>query len=363
MILGETMVDYSEHTVLIVDDEVEILKSLSRGLHAEPYSLVFATSGMQALEAFVRDERISVIITDMRMPGMNGLELLKQVEEISPETIKIVLSGYTQLPQILATINSVNIYKFMTKPWDLEAELKVYIKEAIDLYENAQIEGNRLTASEKKGILYNKMLTDSYEKVDHVLKLYDELIKAINHHHLISIQDLRHVDNKIQVTEVIQQMNDRMHYLNKVFELSRVTLKTFVFDDIVHTLEQTLVRIGLYDLEIDVVQEESKLYYYDNFKMLVSMMSDVIELIHANGPQILSIRVSAEALELNHIVKFVLESELNDKVQSVFLNHGKFVEAILRIVGGKFTAVVIDKVFRIDMIIPIAKKEYETIES
>ena len=128
MILGDTMVDYSEHTVLIVDDEVEILKSLSRGLHAEPYSLVFATSGMQALEAFVRDERISVIITDMRMPGMNGLELLKQVEEISPETIKIVLSGYTQLPQILATINSVNIYKFMTKPWDLEAELKVYIK-------------------------------------------------------------------------------------------------------------------------------------------------------------------------------------------------------------------------------------------
>jgi len=124
MILGETMVDYSEHTVLIVDDEVEILKSLSRGLHAEPYSLVFATSGMQALEAFVRDERISVIITDMRMPGMNGLELLKQVEEISPETIKIVLSGYTQLPTNSRYYYSVNIYKFMTNRWIWNVELK-----------------------------------------------------------------------------------------------------------------------------------------------------------------------------------------------------------------------------------------------
>ncbi|OJV62141.1 MAG: hypothetical protein BGO41_02120 [Clostridiales bacterium 38-18] len=356
------MVDYSEHTVLIVDDEVEILKSLSRGLHSEAYSLIFATSGMQALEAFVREDKISVLITDMRMPGMNGLELLKQVEEISPETIKIVLSGYTQLPQILATINSVNIYKFMTKPWDLEAELKVYIREAIDLYENAKIEENRLTSSEKKGILYNKMLTDSYEKVDHVLKLYDELIKATNHHHLMTIQDLRLAEQKSQVSEVIQRMNDRMHYLNKVFELSRVTLKTFRFDDVVNTLEQTLVRIGLYELEIDVIQEESKLYYYDNFKMLVSMMTDLIELVHANGPQILSIKVSEEALELKHIVKFVLESELNERVQNVFLHHGRFVEAILRIVGGKFTAVVIESVFRIDMIIPISKKEFETLE-
>lgn len=360
--MGATMVDYSEHTVLIVDDEVEILKSIGRGLRTEPYSLIFAQSGIQALESFAREKRITVIITDMRMPGMNGLDLLKQVDEISPETIKIVLSGYTQLPQILATVNSVNIYKFMTKPWGLESELKVYVKEAIDLYENAKIEDNRLSASEKKNALFNKMLTDSYGKVDHVIRLYDELIKAINYHHLLSIQDLRQINNKVQVSDVIQQMNDRMHYLNKVFELSKVTLKTFRFSDIVYTLNQTLVRIGLYDFDIEIDQAESKLDYYDNFKMLVIMMSDVIELIHANGPKLLSIKIREEVLEQKHIIKFVLESELNNKVQSIFLNHGKFVEAILRIVGGKFTAVVIDKVFRIDMIIPITKKEFETLE-
>lgn len=139
------MIDYSKHTVLIVDDEIEILKSLNRGLHLEPYRKLFASSGAQALEFFAQEDSISVVITDMRMPGMNGLELLKHIDEISPRTVKIVLTGYTQLPQILATVNNVDIFKFMTKPWDLDAELKVYIKEAITYFEVSTDEAFRLS--------------------------------------------------------------------------------------------------------------------------------------------------------------------------------------------------------------------------
>lgn len=245
------MIDFSKHTVLIVDDEIEILKSLNRGLHSEPYKTIFASSGAQALESFALEKEISVIITDMRMPGMNGLELLKTIDEFNPKVVKIVLTGYTQLPQILATINNVDIFKFLTKPWDLEAELKVYIREAIEHYEYTTTEANLLVSSEKKGELYNKMLSDSYEKGDYVLRLYDELIKSVNQHHMFSIQSLKGVASKEDIPLVIQQMNDRIYYLNKIFEMSRYTLKTFNASELYEAIEKSLEKIEI-DLKTSI---------------------------------------------------------------------------------------------------------------
>ena len=263
------MIDYSKHTVLIVDDEVEILKSLNRGLHSESYKRIFASSGAQALELFARENQISVIITDMRMPGMNGLDLLKSISEISPHTVKIVLTGYTQLPQILATINHVDVFRILTKPWDLETELKVYIKEAIELYERSFVNSNKLLSTEKKSILYNKMLSDSYEKIDHVLKLYDELIKAINQHHLYTVQALRQVKDTEDVITVTKQMNDRMHYLNKVFEMSRYALKTFTISEVSDYISKGIMKFENNNIALSVEENDEEIVYYDNYKMQI----------------------------------------------------------------------------------------------
>lgn len=152
------------NTVLFVDDEENILKSLKRGLMREPYKKVFASSGKEALE-IMKTKQISVIVTDMRMPGMTGLELLREVKELYPETVKIVLSGYTHLPQILATINQVDIFKFITKPWDLENEFKRVINEAIAYY-NVKFENEILRKSvSKKNELYQKLLKSNDEKL------------------------------------------------------------------------------------------------------------------------------------------------------------------------------------------------------
>ena len=110
---------YRGYSVLFVDDEVNILNALRRGLIDEEYTCYFAISGQQALR-IMEAEKIAVIVTDMRMPGMDGLALLKEVAAKWPLTVKIVLSGFTQLQQILATINQVDIFKFITKPWKLE---------------------------------------------------------------------------------------------------------------------------------------------------------------------------------------------------------------------------------------------------
>lgn len=144
-------------TVLFVDDEVNILNSLRRGLIDEEYESIFANSGQEALKLLEENE-VHVLVTDMKMPEMDGLTLLKIVREKYPSIICIVLSGYTQLQQILATINQVDIFKFITKPWKLEEEFKHIINQALDYY-NLQAEREELKkALENKNIAYQQML-------------------------------------------------------------------------------------------------------------------------------------------------------------------------------------------------------------
>jgi YesN/AraC family two-component response regulator len=124
---------YENYSVLFVDDEVNILSALKRGLIDEEYSCFFASSGREALE-IMRNEKIAVIVSDMRMPEMDGLHLLKIVKEQWPKTVAIILSGYTQLQQILTTINQIDIFKFITKPWNFEEEFKFVLYKALDYY-------------------------------------------------------------------------------------------------------------------------------------------------------------------------------------------------------------------------------------
>ncbi len=123
-----------KRTVLFVDDEEKILKSLKRGLLDEPYNTLFATSGKEAIEILQREE-VHIIVTDMRMPEMSGLELLRIVKKDYPHIVRMVLSGYTQVTTLLTAINQGEIFKFITKPWQLEEEFKPAIREAVEYYE------------------------------------------------------------------------------------------------------------------------------------------------------------------------------------------------------------------------------------
>jgi DNA-binding NtrC family response regulator len=120
-------------TVLFVDDDETILRSLERGLLDELYIQLFARSGQEALE-ILKKEEVHVIVTDMCMPGMDGLELLGIVREKYPHIVMIVLSGYTDMPTLLKEFNQGEIFEFVPKPWKLEKDLKKIIRNAIDHY-------------------------------------------------------------------------------------------------------------------------------------------------------------------------------------------------------------------------------------
>ena len=129
-----------ERTVLFVDDEEKVLRSLKMGLLGEPYHQLFASSGKEALEILSQKE-VHVIITDMRMLDMSGLELLRTVRQEYPHIVRMVLSGYMQITTVLTAINLGEILKYITKPWKLEEEFKPAVRQAIDHY-NLQSEHN-----------------------------------------------------------------------------------------------------------------------------------------------------------------------------------------------------------------------------
>lgn len=130
-------------SLLLVDDEENILSALTRLLRREGYQIFRATSGMAGLELLEQHEGIGVIVSDQRMPELTGVEFLRKVKELYPDTVRIVLSGYTDLNSVTDAINQGEVYKFLTKPWD-DALLRKNIDEAFQHYELKK-ENDRLT--------------------------------------------------------------------------------------------------------------------------------------------------------------------------------------------------------------------------
>jgi len=117
-----------KRTLLLVDDEENILTSLRRLLRRDGYELLIGNSGAQGLELLAQHP-VDVILSDQRMPNMTGVEFLRRVKTAYPDTVRMVLSGYTELQSITDAINEGAIYKFLTKPWD-DDQLRANIAEA-----------------------------------------------------------------------------------------------------------------------------------------------------------------------------------------------------------------------------------------
>ncbi|MDK2867473.1 MAG: hypothetical protein PWP38_1788 [Clostridiales bacterium] len=339
------MSDLKQHKVLIVDDEVEILKALNRGLYREPYEKIFVDSGAKAIEVFASHE-ISVIITDMRMPGMNGLELLEMIADISPNTVKIVLTGYTKLPQILATVNKVDVFKFLTKPWNLEAEVKVYIREAIDLYENNREISGLLNSEEKKKSIYQKLLTDGYEKVDHFMNLYEKLVKVINYHHLITVEELRGTKKLTspelmieKVDESIRHLSVRMNFINRVFGFSKYALKTFTLSDIANIIEKQID----YKLHVEMETLTPEVVYHDNLKQLMGILAEILDFPLLNRLKIEHILLKEEERESEYILFFKMISQTDYQMIKALNENHQFVKMVIQSVGGIIDHEIVDE--------------------
>jgi len=121
------------HTVLFVDDEVNILKALQRLLRNEPIDVLTANSPSEAFELIERADP-QVIVSDQRMPEMSGVDFLASVRDRHSDVVRMMLTGYTDMTIAVEAINKGEIYRLITKPWNDE-ELKATLRQAFDHYD------------------------------------------------------------------------------------------------------------------------------------------------------------------------------------------------------------------------------------
>lgn len=115
--------------LLLVDDEENILRSLQRVLRREPWELVTVSSGEAALETMA-EQTFDLVISDARMPGMDGPTLLAEIHRKYPWCIRILLTGYADITSTIKAINEGQIYRYISKPWD-DDELRLIIRQAL----------------------------------------------------------------------------------------------------------------------------------------------------------------------------------------------------------------------------------------
>jgi response regulator RpfG family c-di-GMP phosphodiesterase len=115
--------DAKQMTLLLVDDEQNILNALNRLFRREGYRVLTAGGGAEALELLAVNH-VQVIISDQRMPEMSGVEFLSKVKDLYPQTVRMVLSGYSELTAVTGAINQGAIWKYISKPWDDESLLQ-----------------------------------------------------------------------------------------------------------------------------------------------------------------------------------------------------------------------------------------------
>ncbi len=141
--------------ILCVDDELNILLSLQRQLRKR-FHLESALGPEKALATIERDGPYAVIVSDLQMPGMNGLDLLAKVREMAPETVRIMLTGQADLATAIAAVNQGNIFRFLTKPCSAE-ELAATLEAALEQHRLVTAERNLLENTLRASV---KVLTD-----------------------------------------------------------------------------------------------------------------------------------------------------------------------------------------------------------
>lgn len=128
-------------TVLVIDDEIRSQEALRRTLEED--FKVFTASGAEAAQGIMERERVDILLCDQRMPGVSGVEFLKLARTQWPDTVRIIISGYTDSEDIIRGINEAGIYQYLLKPWQPD-QLLLTLKNAADM-NRLQLENQRLS--------------------------------------------------------------------------------------------------------------------------------------------------------------------------------------------------------------------------
>lgn len=168
----------SKPIILVVDDEPDNLDLLYRTFHRE-FKVLRAESGPAALEILEKQGEVAVIISDQRMPYMSGTEFLSLTATRYPDTIRIILTGYTDVGDLVDAINSGKVFKYVTKPWDDE-ELKAVVRQAVDTHNVLKARTHELQRTLRQETLLNAV-THTIRSAPSYREILQTIVETVGH--------------------------------------------------------------------------------------------------------------------------------------------------------------------------------------
>jgi len=161
------------YKILIVDDEPANLRLLER-LFRRDFEVLTAISGLEALELLGQHD-MALLITDQRMPGMTGIELLKNTVALRPHMVRIILTGYTDMSALVEAINCGHVYKYVTKPWNND-ELRLTVERALEHYETTKSRHEFEQANKRLSLHLQEMTSGVVRAAASALEAKDEYL-------------------------------------------------------------------------------------------------------------------------------------------------------------------------------------------
>jgi response regulator RpfG family c-di-GMP phosphodiesterase len=253
-----------KHTIMVVDDEVSITKSLNRLLKKEGFGVIEANSGADALEALSKLEKpISGIISDQLMPNMTGAQLMQKAKKILPDAFRILLTGYADINAIIEALNIGEIHKYITKPWN-DAELVVQVRETLFQYE-LKLENKRLNNLVKKQNLELKEVNKTLEqKVEERTKEIQVKNKELEHGMYNTVRAFASiVDNSSPAMEGHGRRVSLMSkQLAQVLNLSEIEIMNVEIAALLHDIGKIGIPDKLFLMDSTKMAEQEKALYY-----------------------------------------------------------------------------------------------------
>jgi GAF domain-containing protein/class 3 adenylate cyclase len=183
----------SKPKILVVDDEPDNLDLLYRTFYRD-YQVLRAISGPAALELLAQEGEVSVIISDQRMPIMSGTEFLSITATQYPDTIRIILTGYTDVEDLVEAINAGKVFKYVTKPWEAE-KLKAVVRQALDTHNVLKARTRELTRTLRQESLLNTVTNTIRSALDY-RQILQTIVDTVGHMLEVDVCLLRPVQDE-----------------------------------------------------------------------------------------------------------------------------------------------------------------------
>ena len=260
------------HTLLIVDDEVDVLESLRHQFH-RTYRVLTATTGAQAV-SLLNDHEVQLILSDQRMPGMQGDAFLSQARRLQPDAIRMLFTGYADIQAVINAVNEGHIFRYILKPWDT-VELEGIIRQAAEQYD-LLAERKRLIAELQAA---NVQLLHANEELARAGQLKTAFIEVASHEFntpitlVLGLTELLKLANPGRAEderEILRQITNSGRQLSRLVTNMLTLLRA---EDFRRTLQRSPVNLG--DLIRGVVEQVHPFVHARQLQLQLSLAQDL----------------------------------------------------------------------------------------